>query len=67
MMQIQRQKEFDNLETYHRWLEHTYELRIKIIDGHKLKEELNAFTPAKWKQIKVNGFHVLGDWKEWGS
>ena len=53
-MQTQRQKEFDNLETYHRWLEHTYELRIKIIDEHEheLKEGLNALTPTKRKQIK---------------
>tara|TARA_Y100001978_G_C23481857_1_gene332014 strand:+ start:169 stop:423 length:255 start_codon:yes stop_codon:yes gene_type:complete len=45
----QREEELENIETYRKRLEESYQARVKVLDQreHELQEEIKALAPAK--------------------
>ena len=51
----QRQEELNNIEASRKWLEESYQVRVKAFDyrEHELQEEIKALAPGKEEKEKT--------------
>ena len=50
----QREEELKNIEASRKWLEETYQARVKVLDDReqKIQEEIKALSPVKKEKEK---------------